>query len=285
LVGYAAGYHIRRDDQHSVMHWPSEHVEEVGTLAPAAPKVRRVSGGPSKVTYGLLGVVAVLIVVVGVLLLGGDLFNQTPQNDLERDHRMLVEALRDNPDNPGVLMTLAEVEYEMGRKRDAMDRAARASEVASATPGINVRYAQLLMLEERFEEAEAAANKEIEIAGTRSGHPYFILAQVLRAQGRLDEAIAQVEIAIRIDYYAADMKILYGDMLVEADRKDEAIDQYNEALRYLPDDPRIVKALESLGVTVAPSDGSNPHAPVGPSEEMTVPVDELIDGLFENQQP
>ena len=222
------------------------------------------SGGPNKVVYMLLGIVGVLIVVVGVMLFGGSVFDQTPRTELERDYEMLLQALETYPDEPSVLMTLAEVEYEMGRRRDAMDHAARASEVATAVPNINLRYAQLLMQEDRLEEAEAFALREAELVGRSSGRPQFLLAQILREQGRLDEALEMMAVATQIDYFAADKKVLYAEMLVEAGREDEAIEQFQEARRFLPEDQRIIDGLEALGVEVEPYDGTNPHAPVGP---------------------
>ncbi len=58
---------------------------------------------------------------------------------------------------------------------------------------------------------------------------------------------------------AADMRILFADMLAEAGRTDEAIEQYQEALRFLPGDERS-SALEALGISVETTEGVNPHA-------------------------
>ncbi len=226
-----------------------------------APKVKRVKTTTSKAVYVLLGLIVVLLGVVLVMLFGSPLFDTQPRTDLERDYQQLVQGLRDNPDNPAILMTLAEVEYLMGKKADAFDHAARAAEVATSSAGIPMRYSQLLLQEERYDEALEWIDKDIELREEhKSAEPKFIKSQILWATGEREEAIDLLGRALEIGYVAADMRIIYAEWLAEEGRDEEAIEQYRRALRMLPGDERAIKGLEALGETYEETDTVDPHS-------------------------
>jgi tetratricopeptide (TPR) repeat protein len=126
---------------------------------------------------------------------------------------------------------------------------------------VNLRHAQILLLTKDYEGAEKHLQLELDLPGTDTETPArFILAQVYREQGRLDEALALMERALRRDKQSADYRKLYADMLVTAGQTDEAIVQYKEVLRYLPDDEHSVTALKELGVSEIPTASADPHA-------------------------
>lgn len=224
------------------------------------PKVRRAGASQRLLVWALVGVVLALVAAVGLLLFGGPLFDDTPQSDLERDYLLLVDALKSNPEDPAVLMTLAETEYELGKTSDALDHAAKAVEVGGDTAGFAVRYAQLLLLEGELDKAEEQARRDIELdtdkqdAGAR-----FILSQILFEAGETDEAIAMMEEGLGIDYTAADMRVVYGEMLAEAGEKEKAIEQFQTALQFLPGETRAIDGLAELGVTYEATSTANPH--------------------------
>lgn len=237
-------------------------------MASQLPRVTRVGASGRGPVYALLALVTLLLVAVIVLLLGGDLFDQEPRTDLDRDYQQLTQALADNPDNPAILMTLAEVEFLMGKQGDALDRAAHAAELAPDVSGIPMRYAQLLVQAERYEDALEWIDREIALLDEqKSAEAKFVKAQILWNLGEQDEAIELLGAALEIGYTAADMRIIYGNWLAEAGRADEAIEQYREALRYLPGDERAIQGLEALGETYeAPAETEDPHS-TPPAEE------------------
>ncbi|PKQ29967.1 MAG: hypothetical protein CVT60_02700 [Actinobacteria bacterium HGW-Actinobacteria-10] len=230
-------------------------------MASDLPKVRSTRRSQSVIVWSLVGVVAMLVVSVTYLLLGGSLFSTTPQTDIERDYMLLTEALRTNPNDPAVLMTLAETEYELGKTADALEHGAKAVEVAPDTSGFAVRYAQLLLLEGEFDKAREQAEREIELdtdnndAGAR-----FILSQILFEAGETDAAIAMMEEGLAMDYTAADVRVVYGEMLAEAGEKERAITQFETALLFLPGNERAIQGLEALGVSYEATTTVDPHA-------------------------
>jgi tetratricopeptide (TPR) repeat protein len=196
-------------------------------------------------------VIVLLAVVVGLLITSGSLFSDQPRSDLERDYQLLIEGLKQNPDNSAVLMTLAEVEYDLGKKTEAMGHAEKAVEVDPNSPGIQRRYAQLLIREERIDEARIvleALLKDSDV--TNDAEVYFILAQIEREAGNLDTAIEHIDRAVRLQPVNGDMRIVYGGILEKAEKNDEAIEQYQEALRYLPNNEEAMAGLRRLGVEV-----------------------------------
>jgi tetratricopeptide (TPR) repeat protein len=174
-------------------------------------------------------------------------------------------------------MTLAEVEYELGKTGDAVAHAEQAYELGPEVPGIPYRYAQIMVQEGELGVARAALVVEIEMDDTgANAEPLFLMAQVEREDGNIEVAIVNMEDGLAIAYFAADMRILYAEMLEEAGREEDAIAQYQEALRFLsadsPDSPeqygrtRAIDALERLGVTYEETSTVNPHEDDGATD-------------------
>lgn len=209
----------------------------------------------------LAGTALILTAALVYLLVTGSFFDSEPRTDVERDYQMLLAGLSDNPDDPAILMTLAEVEYELGKKSDALEHAAAAIAVSEKQPFYNLRHATLLAREDRLDEAEKALDAEIEITGTTKPEPYFLLAQVQAQTGRTDEAIDTMEQGLIIDPAAADMGILYGELLEKAGRDTEAIEAFEKALRFLPGNEAAIAGLERLGVQYEePTSTPDPHS-------------------------
>lgn len=212
----------------------------------------------------LVAVILMLVAAVGYLLLTSDLFSDQPTTDLDRDYQMLLSGLEENPDNPALLMTLAEVEYELGKTADAFAHAERAIELSEGTTGMNIRFAALLVREGRLEEARDAAQAELDVGDGTNAEPYFLIAQIDLELEEWDGAIENMEKGLALQPVAADMMIVYGRILEGAGRTDDAIVQYKRAYLFLPDDRGLVDALDRLGVSVEAS--GTPVAPHGDSQ-------------------
>lgn len=223
------------------------------------PKVTRRDGRSNMVVYALVAVVFLLAAVVGALLASGDLFSDEPQTDAERDYQLLLEGAKRTPNDPAILMTLAETEWKLGKEEEALDHAKRAAAVAKDEPGYRLRYAGLLLLNEDVAAARTVLEQEIALKTPGDAEPYFLRAQINRAEKKYDDAVADMEKGLGMAPVAADMMILYGDILAEAGKKDEAIKRYNYAWRFLPDDPRIIEGLAALGEKPPASEETTAH--------------------------
>jgi len=230
-------------------------------MTSSLPKVRSTRGNERRAVWILVAVVGALLIAIGALVLGGSLFDDAPSTDLERDYAQLVAGLQENPDDPAILMTLAEVEYELGKHAEALERAAKAVEVSNSAAGFPVRYAQLLLLEGKLEQAEEQARADIALdTEEKFAGPHFILGQILFEMDKTDEAIEAMDAGFAIDYTAADMRIVYAEMLAAAGEKDRAIEQFQTALQFLPGEARAIDGLAELGVTYEATSTASPHS-------------------------
>ena len=224
------------------------------------PKVRSSSRSRRMVMWAFIGVALVLVAAIVLLLVGTPLLDDAPTSDLERDYLMLSEALKDNPESPAVLMTLAETAYELGKTGEAMDYAAKAVEFSGDEQGLSVRYAQLLLLEGDLEAAEEQARREIELdVDKQNAGARFILGQILAAGENYEEALEVMKAGLDIDYTAADMRVIYAEILVKAGDDAAAVEEFRTVLLFLPDNQRAIDGLALLGIEYEASETTNPH--------------------------
>jgi len=234
----------------------------------ALPKAQRAGGETSPVIFALIGMVVILLSVIVFMLVSGSLFSDQPGSIVERDYQLLLDGLVENPENTSVLMTLAETELDLGKDGEAIEHANKAWEFGMDEPGIPRRYAQVMMVVGDLEAARMGVDREIELdLQGNNAEPVFLLAQIQREEGDIEGALATMKKALDISYMAADMRIIYAEMLEDADRVDDAIAEYQQALEFLPGDERATGALERLGITVEETETVNPH------ENGDVPMD------------
>lgn len=227
-------------------------------MARPLPKVRRVDSG-HRLMLVLVAFIVVLAGALTYLVVVGAPFGGEAKSDVERDYELLVKGVAENPEDPATIMSLAEAEYELGREDEALEHAELAIEYAEGAQFYNMRYATMLVRSDRLEDAVAALETEIEIAGEGDAEPYFLLAQIKADQKDLDAAIEAMGTGLRIEPNAADMRVVFGEIYQQAGEKDLAAEQFSTALRFLPDEQRAMEGLDRLGVAYEPSEGSSPH--------------------------
>jgi tetratricopeptide (TPR) repeat protein len=84
------------------------------------------------------------------------------------------------------------------------------------------------------------------------------LGNALWQTGRIPEAIEQYDQAIRINPDLAEIHINLGNALLASGRTTEAIGHFQQALRIKPDEPAIQNNLAWLLATLAPAEGGDP---------------------------
>lgn len=235
-------------------------------MAVRKPKVKRVISPEQAMPWILAGVAVLLVGIIAVLLASEGVFDSQPKSDVERDYQLLLDGLQKNPDDPSILMTLAEVEYDLGKKADAMMHAERAFRAAKDPEGYGARLAALYVRDGQLTKAKAALEGELKTGdGTNDGEAYFLLGQVERELGRLDAAIKALEKAVMLMPVSADVRIVYGEVLEEAGKKKDAIEQFQAALKFVPGNDRALAGLKRLGVKPEETTAS-PHATTTPGQ-------------------
>ncbi len=244
------------------LHWsasgvaPALGTEELNRSVAEKLRARRATGGYSKTIMVLAGIAVLLLAVIVVYLLNSPIFREPTALELAREE--LIAALEASPGDPGLLMSLAEVEYELGRRGDAFDHAEQAVANGPEVKYINMRYAMLLLKEERVEMARTAVEAEIALF-PKDAEANFLLAQILTQEGDYDAALAAAQVSTEQSYTNGDYRMLYAQILHKAGRVDEAIAAYERALQVLPGDKRAIDGLAELGVTWDASGTVNPH--------------------------
>jgi tetratricopeptide (TPR) repeat protein len=144
-------------------------------------------------------------------------------------------ALAAEPEDAGLLTSLAAVLHRAGRMQDGL---AAADAACAADPNRERAHrlrALLLSTLGRHDEAMAAAGQAVQLA-PESEYPALCGAQVLRAGGRRREALAEARRAAALNPELADAHLQIGDLLGDLGDRNGSVAAYREALRLDPED-------------------------------------------------
>jgi len=111
----------------------------------------------------------------------------------ERARELLLEDLERGGPGPRLVRLLTQIELDQGRPERALEHLARV-DAEDLGPGLRLQRARALARLGRLEEAEAEARAAFEHSSTPPAAAQM-LAQILRAQDRQEEAIAALEAA------------------------------------------------------------------------------------------
>jgi Flp pilus assembly protein TadD len=125
------------------------------------------------------------------------------QNDLaqRRWNRTYVGARTvavSMPEIARAMMVCGICNAQLGSSASALIMIQRANKAAPADPMVMTRLAEALYAAGRFSEAEHF-NRGALSRNTSSGEVHFLLARILWAQGRIEEASAALDIAVELD--------------------------------------------------------------------------------------
>ncbi len=226
-------------------------------MASELPRAVRTGTRNQRYIWVLAAVITALVVLIVYLTSG--LFVDEVTSDLERDYQLLLQGLETNPENPAVLMTLAEVAYDLGKTDEAFEYAEKALEFGGDQAAFQLRYGQLLIRAERIDEAKEALIVANELASGEFTEPKFLLAQVYANEGENAQALLLLEEVLVVNPVAADVRVFYARVLEQDGQTDRAIEEYKTVLRYLPDNEESIDALARLGVEWETTGTAAPH--------------------------
>jgi tetratricopeptide (TPR) repeat protein len=153
------------------------------------------------------------------------------------------QAARDGAVDPAVLERLRALGY-----------------LDAESPQGDRNMAAMLFESKRYAEAAAAYRKLVE-ADPDDGGLRASLAGALASLGRYDEALAELDHAVRLSPINPEAYHNRGAILERQEKRDDAVAAYRNALRYNPQYEPSRRALERLGAASAPSAGT-------PAEEL-----------------
>ena len=132
-------------------------------------------------------------------------------------------------------------------REQARRLAAEAAALAPDAPAVHSLHGDVLLDAEQPEAAEAEYRKAL-VGNETSSAARINLAEVLRLQGKFDEAIAQLRDALRLDPKSAAAHTDIGLILRAQGKVDEAVAEYRAAISL---DPDWTDAHNGLAVTLA----------------------------------
>lgn len=201
-------------------------------------------------TKNLQRLVILLLVLIGVVLIGFGgyyywdryvhLGDKSPL-DLNIEH--MEQAIRDDPQNPEPRVALAEFYLTKGLNQDA---AQQAGQVLEAYPDNQGAMLITGIAQVRLNQPEAAlppleqfvaARKDQQMAQTDTAleTAYYFLGESYLKLERAEDAIEVLEAALVINRTDADAMFQLGQAYQTAGRYEDAIAQYHEAVRFVPD--------------------------------------------------
>lgn len=129
----------------------------------------------------------------------------------------------------------------------------------------------------RYRESAQAAFERIAAIGADSYRAHQVLAESLEAEERVDEAIAEYRIALRLKPDLGGVRLAIGNLLMSEGRAAEAVEEYRAETKRRPNDAethyRTGRALAVLGETTAAEESFRralalKHAPPGAYREL-----------------
>lgn len=156
---------------------------------------------------------------------------------LEQQAKPLFEkVLRIHPNNASANLGLAEIDGALGFLDRSAQHYEHALETMASQPGVWRDYAEVLYDMRDYKTAELAARKALALAAD-DDDAQIDLALILRAEGRLPEALAALEQVLARRPDRVEVSLLRGLWLLEAGRYDDAAQAAQAALKRDPQDP------------------------------------------------
>ena len=251
-----------------------DRVEEPGTAGVVRRVVVEKTSDP--VTGWLGWAIAFAVLMLGALAVYAVVTNvftdTTPRTAEEAELARSAVALRSNPANGASYARRAEALFKVGRIKEAyavLDQGEKAvGEEVPALLFILRSRTMLLNQEERYAEAEKVGNRAITASDKYLAAQFkelvakglspqgadsqptvaaaIQLAAAYMGQEKWDEAIKLYNYALTYDPAAGDILSMRGWAYLEKGSETSATVDFNEALRYLPDDRRTLEGLKRL---------------------------------------
>ena len=161
------------------------------------------------------------------------------------------EAVRADPSDVVARISIADLYSEAGSYQEAAEQYQEALKLDGkdlpAANGLAFAYVQLKQGEKAVPilEKAIADNQDLKVMRTSGdmAEAHLRLGQIFLAQGRVDDARAQAEEALKISPADADTLLLLGQTRARDGDLQGAVEQYKKALRMVPKFPEAYEAL------------------------------------------
>lgn len=229
-------------------------MEEEGRVDPAVDPAPggRLEGDAEAVPRWMTAAVIILIIAVvgvGALLVFGafEEKNPLPAGAVERDIILFQDKVAKNPQDPQALGSLARAYLAAERYPEALAQADRLMRLQPKNLSGFYLRGLALRLSGDYDGALEAYDAVLALVPTEAEAMYQ-KSLVLKAKDDLDGAQKSLEAAVAANPMASDFRVELGAVYESKGQKEKAVEQYQEALKYVPDYAPALKALSRLGV-------------------------------------
>lgn len=190
-----------------------------------------------------------------------DRYVHANENLVERQMRHLEEMVRQDPSNPGLRVVVAEWYLEKGLVDQAIQQGQEALKLDAHRLDAFILLGRAYLASGDNEQAishfarvvELNQDNQFAMIDPRMNLVYYNLGELYRQRGELDSAVEALKAALQVDRTDADARYALALTYQEQGDHQAAVQELNEALRYVPEFPEVYQGLrvsyEALGMS------------------------------------
>lgn len=192
----------------------------------------------------------IIVLIISILFCLGLLIRfiffskAVPRTADERDFYYYQEMMKAHPKEMSNYVRFIESAIAINRLQEAEEAIKKATKLKPKYPFLNYYLAQIYYRQGKKVDCEKYLLKEIKISS--NPFAYYDLARLAKEKGDNKKCIEYLKNALRENYYWGDAHLFLAQMYEEAGNKKEAIKEYKEVLKFIPNDKDALEGLKRL---------------------------------------
>ena len=201
---------------------------------------------PSRIINVFVGVVFVLIVVVLGLIAWSLLQDEAlPRTSAERDLIRYENLVKKNPKDAMSQAGLGVSYMQVGEYRKAAVHLKKAVKLQPENAIFYIKLADAHYGEGDVQSALRVLGKAQQLDG-KTEEAWYQEGKILYDQGKYEKSIPFLKKSLEINSGAADTHFMLATAYEKTNEPDAALNHYREAVRFIPDYPEAIKAIQRL---------------------------------------
>ncbi len=188
------------------------------------------------------GIIVVLAIMLKQVFMGTD----RPTNPAEQAYVVAKALVAQKPKDPDALFRLAKAEGDMGRTGDAIEHLKKAISIQPGAPMLHYTLAQVYQNTGKDDEAIKEYKEELRVTEERNELAWFELGAIFNKKKDYAQAAACLQKALTRMESGADAHYQLGKAYEGLGRDDLAVKEYEEVLKYIPDNADAQFAIQQL---------------------------------------
>jgi len=195
--------------------------------------------------YAIAVLIVLILAFLGFLIRFIFFSKPVPQTVDERDFYYYKEMLKAHPKEMSYYSRFIEAALAVNRLEEAEKAIKKGMKLKPKYPFLRYYLAQIYYRQGKKSECEKYLLEEAKISS--NPFAYYDLARLAKEKGDRKKCIEYLKKALKENYYWADAHLFLAQVYEEEGNKKEAIKEYQEVLKFIPDDPNALEGLKRLG--------------------------------------